>query len=493
MTGSGFRVRTLIEENTGVSREKARDEGGFAIVVVLVALLMLSVLGAMSLLVMVSSLQGVVNLKPEDKAFQVAEAALHVAHSKIVNDEVEAGPVSGKILGGDYTIEIEPIGVSTIDYLVTSEGSYEKAGTVYRRKIQEEVSYSGMQAFDVMRKYLLFAKNDINITLDDGINLDVPVTILGDIRAEHDVNIRCVPTVTLGDGFTINGSVEAKNRLYVLNEPDWGGSLNVRLLGDIKTGDRKTGSLGTVTLDLERGILFHRRIYAATDNASTVNDIYARLPIQEIIRNKWGVGTLGNIYKGNLKNEPGCDPVYIPKPNFEYYKALAKEQGNYFVGNLDLNNRRISQFVSPGSSVVVIYATGNINLGSFIWDQANIKGTLVCEGDFTSSQTLTIWNSLQFQVITKGNATFRNSWDIFPQVVRENNAFFVWANGNVTLNMGMWSGNSLQVTSMGNINVVSEKLFSTCRVRYQPPDVDVGGFPIDITIKNWRELPSEGD
>ena len=117
-----------------------RGEEGFAIVVVLVALLMLSVLGAASLLLMVSSMQGMANMRPEDRAFQVAESGLYVAHSKIVNNEITGVTnEAGSLLGGDYAVNITPKTGSATDYIITSEGAYVDGGTTYRRKIQEEV------------------------------------------------------------------------------------------------------------------------------------------------------------------------------------------------------------------------------------------------------------------------------------------------------------------------------------------------------------------
>ncbi len=483
---------------TGSGGEKHGNEKGFALIMVLIALLMLSVLGALSLLVMVSSLQGVANLKPEDRAFQVAEAALHVAHAKIVNDDLEAGPVSGEILGGDYTIEITP--TSSTDFTVISEGSYESGGRTYRRKIREEVSYSGMQAFDVMRKYLLFAKNNINITLDDIVNLNLPVTVYGPIRAEKNVSIRNQPVASIGDGLTFNGDVEAVEKLYVETAPKVAGGLNTKILGDIRTGRVGGSNTGIVDLLVDDGWFSDGRIGAAAN----FRLVWLIPPIFRVT-DKWDIycGTLssreggGDIFLGNRVNQPGCEPVYIPQADFAYYKALAREQhkstGKNFVdGDLNLNGRSISEFVPAGSSVAVIYATGNISVSNFIWDQTNIKATFVCEGDFTSTSTFTILNSLQCQVIAKHDATFNNEWDIVPQVIRENNAFFVWAGNNANINMGMWSGNSLQVTAMNDINVSSRNAFDLCAVRYRPPDVDVAGFPIDITVKDWRELPSEG-
>jgi hypothetical protein len=39
--------------------------------------------------------------------------------------------------------------------------------------------------------------------------------------------------------------------------------------------------------------------------------------------------------------------------------------------------------------------------------------------------------------------------------------------------------------------VDSDNILATCQVNYSPPDIDVGGFPIDVVVSDWKELPSE--
>jgi hypothetical protein len=330
------------------------------------------------------------------------------------------------------------------------------------------------------------------------VNLNIPVTVYGPIRAQRNMNIRNQPVFSIGDGLIFNGDVEGVNKVYVETAPKFLGGLNTKILGDIKTGTVGGPNNGVVDLYIDGGWFSGGRIGAAANFAwSLFRGWYTT--------DQWDIycGTLttrrdtrGDFFLGNRINEAGCDPVYIPRPDFAYYKALAQEQHkstgkNYVEGNLNLNGRNISEFVPPGSSVAVIYATGNINLRGFMWNQNNVKATFVCEGDFTSTETFTIMYNLQCQVITMSNATFNNDWS-WPQIVREDSQFFIWAGNNANINMGMWSGNSLQVTAMNDINVNSDNLFDFCWVRYRPPDIDVAGFPIDITVRDWREIPSEG-
>jgi type II secretory pathway pseudopilin PulG len=483
MTGSGWKMSFLCEGNKQAACGRARDEEGFAIVVVLVALLMLSVLGAMSLLVMVSSLQGVVNLKPEERAFQVAEAALNVAHARIINDEVgnEAMNEEGSLLGGEYSIEIEP--VSATEFVVISEGKYENNGNAYRRRIREEITYTGKQNFDVMRKYLLYAGNDINILFGDLIHAIWPVRIVGSIRAERDINITLINFISIGltDFFSIGDTanrdhtIEAGRKLKVVNAIPVGFASNTRLNADVITGGEvDLFNLGIWTnLHVARDGAYRWNIYCSPGQPRTQNI-------------SWG-----SIYLGNVINSPGVSDVFVPEPDFEYYKAVAKEQGRYYDTSQVWSNRDLASFMPPGSSAVVVYVKGDITLRSFLWNRANVKATFVCEGNFRAENQWTFNANSKFQVIAKGNAVFDSgSFSIIG--LGANDEFFFWAGNDVNMHMGFWSNIRLQVTAKNNINISGLNLFNTAKINYHAPDVDIGGFPIDVIVKDWRELPSEG-
>jgi len=464
-----------------VKTSSAPREQGFAIIVVLIALLMLSVLGAASLLLMVSSLKGMANMRPEDRAFQVAESGLYVAHAKIVNNEVSA-PItaSGSVLGGDYSISVQPKGASTTDYVVISEGSYVDGGTTFRRKLQEDIYYSGDQAFDVMRNYLFFAGRNLNIDVSEVINIGVPITINGNMRAEEDVNIDCHPIISLGDGLTINGNIEGKESINVDVAPTLL-SVRANLFGEMRSGDAlDPSSTGLVSLHTSGWLLAQGIIYAAS-TSSYKWDMY-RTSLVEVKDGPWDT-----IVKGNQVNDCGVDKVYVPEPNFDYYKAIAKDQGNYFEGNKTLSGT-LGAYAS--SSVTVIYCTGNMTLNGFVWNLPNMKGILVCEGTFTANNTLQFASGSGFQVIADGDIVFNNDWSFLG--IGSSNSYFFWSGNDAWIDLGMFSEQRLQVTALRDINVFSsENLFATCSVTYKPPDIDVAGFPIDLTITDWKELPSE--
>jgi len=477
-------MKKILRRAAGKAKRKARatlfgpKEEGFAIVVVLVALTLLSVLGAASLLLMVSSLQGVVNTKPEDRAFQITETGLYAAHAMIVNDAIpsaEDQPVEDEAFGGTYKYWIEQI--DSFTYSVTSEGKYVSQGREYRRKIREEVYYSGPQAFDVLRNYVVFAGNDINFLSAEGLSLS-SFTINGNMRAEHDVNFDYYNAFLSGSSFTLNGNLEARNRVNINVGSLLIAAATANFFGDIKTGYIPDGTMGDVSLAVYPVFLAISTINAATDGHS----IYA-----DDIQETYG-GFLGGGYinTGTHVRDSGCEEVYIPKPNYEYYKALAKEQGNFFEGNKTLSGN-LGTYAS--SSVTVIYCTGNLTLNGFAWNQPGMKGILVCEGDFTGNDYLQFSESSQFQVIAKGNATFNNRFDFDHSSTCK---FFMYSDQDVTVNLGLFAGEYCQITALNDVNINRGAVFlSNCSLNYLPPDIDVVGFPVELTVSDWRELPSE--
>ncbi len=472
--------RSRVKRRSWITAEK-----GFAMVMVLVALTMLAVLGAASLLLMVTSMEGVGSKRPEERAFMIAESGLFVAHHRIVRDEVppiQNQPVEGSMLGGDYRVWIEKTG--RFDYRVVSEGRYPHRGRIFRRKIVEEVVFSGAQSFDVLRNYIIYAGNDVNVRCDEALQFLLPLRINGNIRAERDINVYNRPAVSLGDGFTVNGNLEAKRKATLVADPRFIGQINVRYYGDIRTGDKKTGARGSVEL-YAGGFL--TRLYAATTGSRNW-DIYAGNVTRRV------EGGLNRIYTGNIVNQPGCEEVYVPQPNYSYYRALAQEQGNFFTGDKTLTGN-----LGPvgTSSVTVYYVTGNLTLQSVLYSQPNMNGIFVCEGNVYIRNNLQFQRNNKFQVIAKGNIFFDSNLT-FLAGSSTTNEFFFFAGNDVTIDLRMFAGQYMQVTAMRNVNLESGRNilfdnFSTAGVmNYRSPDIDIAGFPIRLDVKSWREVPSEG-
>lgn len=124
-----------------------------------------------------------------------------------------------------------------------------------------------------------------------------------------------------------------------------------------------------------------------------------------------------------------------------------------------------------------------------------MEGVFVCEGDFTASQQMRFQVDSKFQVVAGGNVNFNNvSWafDWITFLDPGETSFFFWSGNDAFIDLGMFADQNLQVTAVHDINVYSsDSLWSAPNVNYRSPDVDVAGFPVDMTVSDWKELPSE--
>ncbi len=455
-------------------RLRDRGENGFAMVMVVMAITLLSIIGALSILVAASSLKGVVNMKPEDRAFQIAEAGLAVSHTYIVNNQIASSPFSfsASDQGGNYSVTITG---AAPNWRVVSTSSYISEGVTYQRKIQEDVTYYGDQAFDAMRNYLLFAGHNLDISVGSIFSLLSGIEINYNVRAQNQTNISYTPVISLLNGMTINGRVEGQNSIDIYNQCVFLGVSNLILNGDVLTN-------GTATLRTAGWLL-------GLAFTTVLQDIAAGTIVMQ--------PSFGDVIVNGTQQQGWHDlpPVYVPKPNMAYYKALALEQGNYYAGNQTFTNKKISDFHLSASSSTVIYVAGDLNLNGFVFDQPVMRGVFVCEGNFAASSLLDfIVASAKFQVISKGNATFNNRWHFADLSSRQ---LFIWSGNDVTLDMGLlsvlnWQVTALQVTALHDISLSSNNIIdgaNMVKVNYNPPDVDLGGFPIDVTVSNWKELP----
>ncbi len=470
------------KKTAGGGKRRRRDEDGFAMVMVVLAISLLSIIGAVSLLIAASSLAGVVNMKPEDRAFAIAEDAVNMAHVDIVSGVITSSPYTftGSRLGGDYSVTVTG---SYPNFSVTAESSYVDNGTTYRRKIAENVNYFGDQAFDAMRNYMFFANHNLNIDCSGLVAALNGIEINGNIRAQNQLNLYFTPHVGIGAGLTINGRVEGQNGLFIDSECTLALLSQLTLNGDVLSN-------GTATLRAN-GLLL--AILKLNGWIRVTGDVRANSIVKQALNYSGSIQISGEQQTGWTS----LPQVYVPQPNMAYYKAVAQQQGNYFTGNQNFNDKRLTDFQLDLSSGTVIYVAGNLNLNGFVWDQPDARGTFVVEGDFTATSDMQfLYSSSTFQVIAQGNAAFSNNWHFLAGSSRN---FFIWAGGDANINMGMfsllnWQPTAVQVTAMHDINLAAGGTIAAAkysRFTYRPPDVDLGGFPIDVVVSNWRELPSE--
>jgi hypothetical protein len=406
-------------------------------------------------------------MKPEDKAFQIAESGISVSHAKIIDNLVPPSPFhfTGETLGGTYDVTITG---SQPYWTVVSEGSYIEEGVNYRRKIQEDLGYRN-QVFDAMRQYMLVAGNSIVIDVDDLANAGIPMTINGSMRAQNSVSVYLNPTLGVGDGLTINGDVEAEREVYIESIPSFIGLLSqLTVNGDLRSNSE---------------------VILRADGTNLLLPLLGWIDVSNIFTNtiqKQELNGDGIVVDGTEQTGwQGLTRIPIPQPNMAYYKALAQQQGNYYTSNVTFTNKNLSEL--SRSSFTVIYAKGSITLNGFAFDQPNMKGVFVAEGHFTANNTLRFSENSKFQAIANGRVTFNNDWDFFGFGATDE--FFLWSGNDLTINMGMFSGIRLQATTRNTLYMNSDNIVGTCVVNYGVPDVDVGGFPVDMTVYSWKELP----
>ncbi len=463
-------------------RGRLRDQDGFAMVMVVMAVSLLSIIGALSLLVAASSLKGVVNMKPEDRAFAIAEDALNMAHVDIVGGTVTGSPYtfSGSRQGGNYTVTV--VGAYP-NFSVVAEASYVDSGTTYRRKLAENVNYYGDQAFDAMRNYMFFANHNLNINCSDLVSALNGIEVNGNIRAQNQLNLYFTPHVGIGAGLTINGRVEGQNGVYIDSECSLALLSQLTINGDVLSN-------ATATLRANGAILAILKLNGWID---ITGDVKANTIVKQPLSYSGSI-SIDGVQQSGWTSLP---QVYVPKPNMAYYKAVAQQQGNYLVGNQSFNDKKLTDFQLNLSTGTVIYVAGDLNLNGFVWDQPDARGTFVCEGNFAATSDMQfLYSSSTFQVIAQGNATFSNNWHFLAGSQRQ---FFIYAGNDANINMGMfsllnWQPTAVQVTAMHDINLAAGGTIAAAkysRFTYRPPDVDLGGFPIDVVVSNWRELPSE--
>jgi hypothetical protein len=462
-------------------REKTegRREGGFALAMVLFITTLLAILGATTLIMAAYTMVNARSSMPATKAFDVAEAGISAGHSQIVTSNVQASHTYTDMMGGTCVVEIAG---TTPNFTITSTGTYVQEGQTYRRKIEEQVSYEGSNGLSFLQNYILFAGRDVNISISDFVNFTIPITINGNMRAQRNVNIDSNPGISIGDCLIVNGNVEGKGAVNITSRCKYAGYSSQKYNGNIQSN-------GTVTLHAVKQswwLLFFEIVGRGRIYTYPANNI--KCGSLSLIPDSDGQGLYINSV--NTQGWHSLPEVYLPEPDFEYYKSIAKQQGNYYVGNKSFTGNLGS--IST-SSISVYYATGDISMaGDFKFDQPNMTGIFVCEGNFNAtSAKLWFSENSKFQAVAKGDCNFDCEWDFFT-FGGTSDQFFFSAGNDANINMGMFSGLKLSVNAQRDINLVSNNIFSTPVVNPNPSfAVDVRGWPIDLTVRSWKELPTE--
>lgn len=461
----------------GGERPGRWQDEGFALPMVLFIITILAVLGATAMLMAVYAMMNAQASLPAARAFDIAEAGIALGHTKLVSSANPAGTYNLTDMGGTCVVTVAG---STPEWTITSTSTYQDGGETFRRRIQEVVSYSGSEAFSFLQDYILLAGRNLEVTLSDTLNLGAPMRINGNIRAEDTMTINSAAKVGGGDALVINGNVEGRNNVNLNSLASWasvdmGLSINGDTMSDGNVNLHANGDWAWLFVWFKiRGWLYPQ-------------DIMCRGNITQTMDNGDGIQI------GGTTNDSwtGWEDVAQLEPDFEYYKAVAQRQGNYVDGNMTLSG---NLGTGGESSITVYYATGNISLaaGTFSFNQPNMTGIFVCEGNF-SANTTSIFKfaaDSKFQVVAKGNCTFECNWDFLSFGATDQ--FFFYAGNDIVINTGMFSGMDLSCNAGRDIRVISDNIGGDPTVNANPSfAVDVRGWPIQFDVISWKELPVE--
>lgn len=458
------------------------DEG-YMMVLVLVTLTIFSVLGAVLLLLFGFLFTAARGISPSFKAFCIADAALGVACDRIMKGVIPPDQevvINGSLFGGEYEVRVRKKPGSSMEYAVTSWGIFHDGGKVYRRGIYEEVLYAGEQAYDVLKNYLMYAGKKLKIDFTNVGSLFANVDVYGNIGGAEGVEIgyKCGLVFPNADSFGIHGNVDSYSDVVV--------NYNVNVLladpkmvinGNVRTGNDELLKTGKVRL-IASGIGIPRpRLEVST---GTGQAIYTMSP-PDMEEKGWA-----NIVIGPVVNQRMAPRVYIPRPNYSYYKALAMEQGNVLTSNT-LSGELLS---SSRSSETVLYYPGNgtLYIRGALWNQPNARGVIVSEGDIRVSQSLALFEGAELKLIAKGSIIFDDQLELS---IEPSNKFFMWAGGNIVYDISFFKGVRAQITALGDIVVRDRGFFADwSNINYLAPDVDVYGFQPELKVLLYKEITS---
>jgi hypothetical protein len=490
MIGLRIRKPEATEARPAINAEgkaEGRRDDGFAMVMVLFITTLLAILGATTLIMAAYTMSNARSSMPAAKAFDAAEAGISAAHAKIVSDKVDTStPLNySNVMGVSGSSCVVSISGARPDWTITSTGAFtDEKGQTYKRKIEEKVSYEGSSAFSYFSDYLMYAGHDININANSALNLiGNPCIINGNMRAEHEVNITCWSALAISEMLSVNGTIEATGGTD--------GGINIYANSILGVGwINLNGNLLTNKLCSLTGDTFYVNIFGLKIAVG-----WGRVAANGLVK----CGTFsktGSVTPGTLTpttGYSGLSKISALEPDFEYYKTVAKQQGNYYEG---INKSFSGTFSETGSSAITVYYVakdaagngGNINIsGNWTWANTNMAGIFVCEGDFTQSATVTIQSACKMQVIAKGNTNCSNKWTIATDGTPQ---FFFYASGNVNLSFALFAGCRMGAFAKNDINCTSVNILNTSMSINPNPNfaLDVRGWPIDLTVKSWKEL-----
>jgi hypothetical protein len=262
------------------------DEGGFAILFVVFAIMVIGILGALLLLYTSVALRNAVGVTPASRALAAAETGLDVAHARLAGGSIEDSTTIPKSYlwdgKGSYEVTVTKnpdIGDGDpYDWKITSYGEYranvEGVERTYYRTVEEVISFAGGKYYNAL-DYVLFSKEGkIDINLDGdlrGFNI-ATCSINGDVYAGKDVIVSNSSSLVGSNSLNLNGDIiTEKGDVIIKKNAVFASSSNLNINGDIYSGTRASS-------DSDYGGVLIENTSRASSDAKTnlVGNIYSR-------------------------------------------------------------------------------------------------------------------------------------------------------------------------------------------------------------------------
>lgn len=488
----------------GRSRIGERQEEGFALPMVLFIITILAVLGATSLTMAIYSMLNAQGSLPSAKAFDSAESGLSVAHSMLARDlipDVGQEDILGSIESNSlYSVDVVP-DPSSPEWKITSTGTYtDSDGNVYRRTLEEKITFAGTQKFFNALEYVLFAKNgNINITAGTIAGWNT-FRVNGSIYAKNITLYNNKILLGAGDLY-VNGNVYATNDATLRAFTGFIAASWTRVTG----GTALHPALGEGVFANHNITLRAECIFLASSNVQIDDNCYYG---NTISKSTSGLGINTIKISGTEKKMDAATgnvpDVALPEPDFDWYRAQAKIQDadpyadgqHYFPGAATINSLTIDPN-SNLSSGWIGFCEGNLTIQNVLIN-ANAKGVFVSMGNIGVTHSWQLQGKTEYQAIAKGKVTHSSSITLN---LNPTDTIFIYsgyynpANLNdyaVTYSLGMFRDIKGQITTKGSIYTPDADwtIIADTGITYKKPSVPVAGFPIPFQVKSWKEVSS---
>lgn len=426
----------------------ARGEGGFAMLFVIFAIMVIGILGALVLLYSAVALRNAVGITPASRAFSAAEAGLEVAHAMLASEAIEdtiTTPVTGSLWDGAGTYEVyvqknpdfgdgDPY-----DWRIISYGEYrasvEGVERTFYRAIEEVVTFAGGRYYNAF-DYVLFSKEgNININLDGDFSaLSIgQCEIDGQVYAGKDIVLVDSAQLMGANDFAINGNVVTeRGDVLVHNRSIAFAASDIHINGNIYSGIlTKPGDIGGgVNLETDKGIISGGSINVTGD----VN-AHGRLRGYDYgvrIYNRIRVGASSDLrVSGNIRSNYS---VFLENRALAFAWPTVSVNGNIF----------------SGRDVIVV---GDITVGADV--RYNINGSIYAARDVSITGDSNVLTALYARVggdiQAKGNVNIGLQYGVGALNPSGYNVAGHIYGRNVNLSARLGAGGTVANTVGGNI------------------------------------------